>query len=58
MPPKQEIDAKVTAIEGQSAEDLLAEAKALGLDTSLYEPLLTANSSTGVPTQAPNQEGA
>jgi hypothetical protein len=46
-PPKQEIDTKVTTIEGQSAEDLLEEAKRLGLNTSQYEPLLTGNRSPG-----------
>jgi hypothetical protein len=57
-PPKQEIDAKVTTIEGQSAEDLLNEAKRLGLDTTPYESLLTRNSTHGAPTQDSPQEGA
>jgi hypothetical protein len=57
-PPKQEIDTKVTTIEGQSADDLLAEARALGLDTSAYEPLLTGHSTPGAPTEDPTQERA
>jgi hypothetical protein len=56
-PPKQEIDATITTIEGQSAEDLLSEAKALGLDISAYEPLLTGNSTPGTDTQDPTQKG-
>ena len=39
-PPKQEVESTVTTFEGQSAEDLLAEAKRLGLDTSQYESLV------------------
>jgi ferric-dicitrate binding protein FerR (iron transport regulator) len=54
-PPRQEV--AVTTIEGQSAEDLLAEARALGLDTSTYEPLLTGNSTPGTPAQGSTQEG-
>jgi hypothetical protein len=50
-PPKQEIDTKVTTIEGQSAEDLLAEAKRLGLDTTRYESLLTPTTDPGTPSQ-------
>jgi hypothetical protein len=57
-PPKQEIDTKVTTIEGQSADDLLAEAKRLGLDTTQYESLLTANSTPGTATEDPSKERA
>jgi hypothetical protein len=56
-PPKQEIDTKVTTIEGQSAEDLLAEARKLGLDTSAYESLLTGNSTPGTPPESTPKEG-
>jgi hypothetical protein len=56
-PPKQEIDAKVTTIEGQSAEDLLAEAKRLGLDTKPYESLITGASSARAPKQGQPQKG-
>jgi hypothetical protein len=57
-PPKQEADVRVTTIEGQSAEDLLAEARSLGLDTSTYEPLLTGNSTSGIDAQSSTEEGA
>lgn len=57
-PPKQEIDQKVTTIEGQSAEDLLAEAKRLGLDTTPYESLLTGTTDPGTPDQDQSQERA
>lgn len=57
-PPKQEIDTKVTTIEGQSAEDLLAEAKRLGLDTTPYESLLTSTTDPGTDNQDPTQKGA
>jgi hypothetical protein len=57
-PPKQEIDTKVTMIEGQSADDLLAEARSLGLDTSAYEPLLTGSSTPGTEPQNPTEERA
>ena len=53
-PPKQEVDATVTTIEGQSAEDLLAEAKRLGLDTTPYESLLTDNRAPGTATEDPD----
>jgi hypothetical protein len=56
-PPKHGADIKLTTMEGQSAEDLLAEARALGLDTSTYEPLLTGNSTPGTPAQGSTQEG-
>ncbi len=56
-PPKQEFDAKVTTIEGQSAADLLAEAKRLGLDTTPYESLLTGTSTPGTADQDPSPEG-
>lgn len=46
-PPKQEVESRVTVIEDKSAEDLLAEAKTLGLDTSKYESLLTSGSPSG-----------
>ena len=57
-PPTQNVTATVTTIEGQSADDLLAEAKALGLDTSAYESLLTGHSTPGTPTEDPTQERA
>ena len=57
-PPKQEVDTKVTTIEGQSAEDLLAEAKRLGLDTSPYESLLTGKIDKGTATEDPAKKGA
>lgn len=57
-PPKQEIDTTLTTIEGQSAEDLLAEAKALGLDTTPYDSLLTGHPAPGTPDQDQPQEGA
>ena len=38
-PPKQEVASTVTVTTQQSAEDLLAEARALGLDTSAYDHL-------------------
>lgn len=57
-PPKQEIDTKVTTIEGQSAEDLLAEAKRLGLDTTPYESLLTGTPDPGTDNQDSTQERA
>jgi len=57
-PPKQEIDTRVTTIEGQSAEDLLAEARALGLDTTPYESLLTPSPDPGTPDQDQPQERA
>lgn len=57
-PPKQELDAKVTTIEGQSAEDLLAEARRLGLDTTPYESLIARPSTSGTTTQDSDQEGA
>ena len=56
-PPKQEIDTKITTIEGQSAEDLLAEAKRLGLDTSPYESLLTGNTDKGTATEDSAKKG-
>ena len=56
-PPKQEVESTVTTVEGQSAEDLLAEAKRLGLDTSPYESLLTRNTDTRAQSQDPDQEG-
>jgi len=46
-PPKQEVESTVTTTEGQSAENLIAEAKRLGLDTSPYESLLTGTTDTG-----------
>ncbi len=57
-PPIQKVDAKVTTIEGQSAEDLLAEAKRLGLDTTPYKPLLIRTRAPGTATEDPDQEGA
>jgi hypothetical protein len=46
-PPKQEVNATVITIEGQSADDLLAEAKRLGPDTTPYESLLTRPGTPG-----------
>jgi hypothetical protein len=52
-PPRQEVESKVTTVEGQSAEDLLAEAKKLGLEISQFESLLTS----GTPTEGTGKEG-
>lgn len=57
-PPTQTVDTKVTTIEGQSAEDLLAEANRLGLDTTPYESLLTGSPDPGAATQDQSQERA
>jgi len=57
-PPKQEVESRLTVIEEQSAEDLLTEARRLGLDTSAYEPLITSPSQAGTSGQDQSQEGA
>lgn len=57
-PPTQTVDAKVTTIEGQSAEDLVAEAKRLGLDTTPYESLLTGTTDPRTPNQDTPEERA
>jgi hypothetical protein len=56
-PPKQEVESTVTTVEGQSAEDLLAEAKRLDLDTTPYESLLTRASTPRTSDQNSGQEG-
>jgi len=57
-PPKQEVESRMTVIEEQSAQDLLAEAQRLGLDISAYEPLLDHSPQTGTGDQDHPQEGA
>ena len=56
-PPKQEVESTVTTIEGQSAEDLLAEAKRLGLDTTPYESLISKPAQKRTSRQDRTQEG-
>lgn len=56
-PPKQEVESRMTVIEEQSAEDLLAEARRVGLDTSAYEPLLDHPTQAGTSDQDLPQEG-
>ena len=57
-PEKQEVSSTVTLIEQQSVADLIAEAKAQGLDTSAYEQLIHAPTHPGTNSQDRAEEGA
>ena len=54
-PPKQEVASTVTLATLQSAEDLLIEARQLGLDTSAYDHLIRSTRDAEAPDRT--QEG-